>query len=67
MTRTKKAFVALALSAAVAGGAASPAFAGQQAPATPKGAGTGPLSPLGDSHIPVTPQGDSHIPVTPQD
>ncbi|MEV0259577.1 hypothetical protein AB0H82_35695 [Streptomyces sp. NPDC050732] len=65
MTRTKKAFVTLAVAAAVAGGAASPALADSHLPASPQSDSHLPAPP-GDSHLPVTPQGDSHLPAPPR-
>ncbi|MFK4065960.1 hypothetical protein [Streptomyces sp. NPDC029674] len=57
MTRTKKVFVTLAVAAAVAGGAASPALATD---------GHTPVTPQGDSHVPAPPR-DGHTPTAPQD
>ncbi|WP_157868826.1 hypothetical protein [Streptomyces atriruber] len=53
MTRTKKIFVALAMAAATAGAAASPALADSHIPAPPRDGHT--VSVHGDSHIPAPP------------
>ncbi|QEU93693.1 hypothetical protein CP970_24755 [Streptomyces kanamyceticus] len=63
MTRTKRILTTLAIAAAAAGTAASPALADGHVPGPPKG---GPAISAQDGHTPTTPMGDGHIPAPPQ-
>ncbi|MFD6433538.1 hypothetical protein [Streptomyces venezuelae] len=66
MTRTKKALVTLAVTAAAACGAAGPALADSHLPVAPRSDSHIPTGPQGEGHMPTAPLGEGHMPVPPR-